>query len=307
MIRFILRISFLVLMFCTVATCAIGQTLLCRMQRFHKDIPPGNYSGITPIGGNRFAVVSDKADTDGFYIFHIEIDTVHNRIMSIKNEGYRSSGERNRDMEGITYHPFFNTLFISGEKDNEVYEYSLDGKRTGRRLLIPDSFKKASSNRGLESLTYDRASRRFYTATEKPLPGDSLLVIQAFDDNLALTRQYLYRLDPPIHAKCIDGVAELCALDDGSLLVLERQLRIPKLKIGSKAVVRLYRVFPEGQIFLEKHLVAEFTTRLNLLRKNFANFEGACVPALGWVMLVADSQNRHNGIIRDWFRLVKMR
>ena len=37
-----------------------------RQQRFHKSVPPGNYSGITYLGSNRYALVSDKAEEDGF-------------------------------------------------------------------------------------------------------------------------------------------------------------------------------------------------------------------------------------------------
>ena len=110
----------------------------------------------------------------------------------------------------------------------------------------------------------------------------------------------------PFAKKCIWGVSELCAPGDGSLLVLERQMRIPKLKIGSKALVRIYRVVPEGQTILKKYLMAEFTTKLNLTRQNFANFEGMCMVAPGWLLLIADSQNRFKGILRDWFRLVKI-
>ena len=33
---------------------------------FPSTVPAGNYSGITSIGGNRYAVVSDKASEDGF-------------------------------------------------------------------------------------------------------------------------------------------------------------------------------------------------------------------------------------------------
>ena len=37
-------------------------------------IPPGNYSGITNIGNDDYAVVSDKGNNEGYYIFHIEIN-----------------------------------------------------------------------------------------------------------------------------------------------------------------------------------------------------------------------------------------
>ena len=112
-----LRIAAIVLCCgCSADSCA--QTLLGRLQKFQKFIPPGNYSGITPIGDNRYAIVSDKDNTEGFHIFHIEIDTLKRRILKIEEEGFRSSGVKNRDMEGITIQPFSKTVFISGESDN---------------------------------------------------------------------------------------------------------------------------------------------------------------------------------------------
>ena len=135
-------------------------------QRFHKQLPPGNYSGIAPLGNDRYALVSDKAEEDGFYVFRIQIDTLQGRITEVENEGLRSSGLPNRDMEGICYRPSTNTVFISGEQDNEVFEYTLDGQRTGQRLQMPEIFKTASHNYGLESLTYDQRRHLFFTTTE---------------------------------------------------------------------------------------------------------------------------------------------
>ena len=225
-----------ILMFCSLS--AFGQ----KPQKFHKVLPPGNYSGIAALGNNRYALVSDKSEEDGFFVLRIEIDSIKGRIAVLENEGFRSSGLPNRDMEGICYHPSTNTVFISGEQDNEVYEYTLDGQRTGRRLEMPDVFKKANRNYGLESLTYDTQRHLFFTTTERPLKGDSLLRIQSFGDDLKPQRTYLYRPDSPISRKYFQGVSELCALDDGRLLVLERQIRVPKLKIGASCNVRIYEV-----------------------------------------------------------------
>ena len=273
-------------------------------QHFKHQLPAGNYSGIAPIGDDRYAVVSDKADGDGFYVFRLRIDTVKGRIVEAVNEGYRSSGLPNRDMEGIAYRPSTGTLFISGEADNEVYEYRLDGERTGRRLLVPVELQQAVPNYGLESLAYDAQARRFYTTTEHPLPGESWLRLCSFGDDLRPGRQYIYPPDEPVSRKYIYGVAGLCAPGDGRLYVLERQVRIPRLKIGAKTVIRLYEVRPAESDTLQKRLVCEFTTRLNLLSRRFANFEGLCCPCPGWLLLVADSQDQYKGILRDWFRLV---
>jgi hypothetical protein len=278
-----------------------------RPQRFHKLLPPGNYSGITPLGNNRFAVVSDKAQEDGFYVFHMLTDTVQGRITEVENEGFRSCGLPNRDMEGICYRPSTNTVFISGEKDNEVFEYTLEGHRTGQKLEMPELFKQASHNYGIESLTYDARRHLFFITTEHPLGGDSLLRIQSFGDDLKPRRQYFYRPDPPVSRKHIYGVSELYALDDGRLLVLERQIRIPRLKLGSSTIVRIYEVLPDDHVFLEKHLVAEFRTSLNLFSRRFANYEGLCQVSSGLLLLVADSQNRYKGVLRDWFLLLPLK
>ena len=273
-------------------------------QRFHKQLPPGNYSGICPIGDGRYALVDDKAADDGFYVIRIDMDSVKGRITSIENEGYRSSGLPNRDMEGICYCPLSQTLFISGEADNEVCEYRLDGQRTGRRLAMPAEYKNASRNYGLEALTYDRSRHLFLTTTEQPLPGDTLLRIQTFGDDLLPRQQYLYRPDNSEH---IHGVSALCALSDGTLLVMERQIRVPRLKIGASAVTRIYEVTlpgnPEG--VLEKRLVKEIKTRLTLTGRRFANCEGLCEPRPGLLLIVADSQNRYRGVLRDWFLLLQ--
>lgn len=277
-----------------------------RPQRFHKQIPPGNYSGIAPLGNNRYAVVSDKSPEDGFYVFRILTDTIRGRISKIENEGFHSSGLPNRDMEGICYRPSTNTIFISGEKDNEVFEYTLDGQRTGKKLEMPEIFKQASSNYGLESLTYNERQNIFYTTTERPLKGDSMLRIQTFDDDLKPQRQYLYLPDAPLSGKHIYGVSELYATDDGRLLILERQIRIPRLKMGASTVIRIYETRPSDSEFLEKSLVTEIHTRMNITSRRFANYEGLCEVSPGIVLLIADSQNRYKGFLRDWFLLLRL-
>lgn len=274
-------------------------------QRFHDALPPGNYSGITPLADDRFAVVSDKSEEDGFFIVRIVIDSIRGRISSLESEGFRSSGLPNRDIEGICFCPSTNTVFISGEQDNEVYEYNLDGQRTGRRLEMPAIFREADPNYGLESLTYDVVRHLFFTTSEHPLRGDSLLRIQSFGDDLKPRCSFFYRPDAPISAKHIHGVSALCATGDGRLLVLERQIRVPRLKLGASTIIRIYEITSVEEPWTEKRLVREFRTRLTLTGRRFANYEGLCRPAANLLLLVADSQNRYKGFLRDWFLLLK--
>ena len=110
---------------------------------FPATVPAGNYSGITWLGGNEYAVVCDKARADGFFIFHINIDPDTGVISHAYNNEFRSSGYANRDMEGIAFMPKDTTIFISGEGDNRIKEYELKtGKYTGRELNVPDSLRQ---------------------------------------------------------------------------------------------------------------------------------------------------------------------
>lgn len=285
-----------------------------RQQKFPRQLPAGNYSGITPLGNDRYAVVSDKS-ADGFFVFRIDIDTITGRITSIANEGFRSSGQRNRDQEGIAYRPLSQTLFISGEADNEVLEYTLDGQRTGRRIAGPELFGRLQRNAGLEALCYDETDGRFYTVSECPAEGDSLLRLVALDDEGHLLHRYAYQPDavkPKRRGLLLNGVSELCALGDGRLLVLERTIRVPRWKIGSYADCRIYEVRPSAEDHLEKRLVARFRTRVNLLRRNFANYEGMCVArrlddGRMILLLMADSQNQYRGVLRDWLKTLIIR
>ena len=275
-------------------------------QHFPKVIPAGNYSGICSLGNYRYAVVSDKSTEDGFFIFRIVVDTLRQRISNVANEGFRSAAKPNSDMEALCFFPPRQTLFIASESTGEVLEYALDGTPTGRGLPIDAARLSLQKSYGLEALAYDTARHRFFATTERPLRGDSLLNIWTFDDDLQPATTYRYRPDAPISHKYYYGVSALCALNDGRLLVLERQIRIPRLKIGAKTMIRLYEVWPSDRLILQKRLVAEFKTRLTLTSRKFANYEGLCEVAPGLLMLIADSQNQYRGVLRDWIKLLSI-
>jgi len=296
-----------------------------KQRSFPLTVPPGNYSGITYLGNQQYAVVSDKSDTGGFFIFTIDIDTVSGKIISVRNEGFFSDGLPNRDQEGIAYMPFTNTLYISGEGDNSIREYTRDGKQTGRCMQVPDIFSESTPNYGLESLTYNAATHRFWTVSESTLQSDggqatplypvrNRLRLQNFDDNLQPIQQYYYEMDEPIArsaaATYAMGVSELCAMDDGGVLVLEREFYVSPGKLGSFVNCKLYITYPdslqEGHL-LDKTLLTEFCTRLSLFSRAIANYEGMCLgPKLAGgrqvLVLISDSQNQYKGVLKDWFK-----
>lgn len=297
-------------------------------QKFPREIPAGNYSGIAHIGNNRYAVVSDKAAEGGFFIFKIEVNPRSGRIERIANEGFRSSRGPNRDEEGIAFVPPTGTLFVSGEADQEILEHTVDGEPTGRRLNVPPVFKTATSNYGFEALTYDERRQQLWATTESTLPADggqasplrpvrNRLRLQSFGLDMQPGAMYYYETDEPRHRGGYRhyalGVCALCALPDGRMLVLEREACVKKRKIGSYVHNKIFIVRPGEPVragdVLSKTLLCEFRTRINLLRQNYANYEGMCLgPRLAdgrqVLILVCDSQNQYKGILRDWFKTV---
>lgn len=312
----------------------------CEQKSFPETVPPGNYSGITRIGGNEYAVVSDKSATDGFYVFRIDIDSVSGEIKSVVNLGFKGDSLKNADCEGIAYRPSSHTFFISREADNVIGEYTADGKFIGRILNVPDVYKKCVGNYGLESLAYDAEACLFWTINESTLVGDgecatstnrvrNILRLQSFDDNMQPMKQFAYMMDSPVadskSGNYAMGVSEITALGNGRLLVLEREFFVPKIKIGTFVQCKLYEIQPRDEDamssddvitadtkFINKRLLYSFVTRLRLLDWSVANYEGMCLgPELEdgsrVVVLVSDSQDNYGGVLKDWFKTIIIR
>ena len=80
--------SFLIFVLCFPFTFFAQSPQLIRVNPqhyFQRTVPKGNYSRLTWLGGNRYAVVSDKATESGFFIFRIEIDSVSGDIKNVEN------------------------------------------------------------------------------------------------------------------------------------------------------------------------------------------------------------------------------
>lgn len=313
----------------------------CQQKAFPKTVPAGNYSGITHIGGNEYAVVSDKSETDGFFIFRIDVDSISGEVKDVVNKGFRGDNMKNADCEGIVYVPATQTFFISREADNVIAEYNPDGKVTGRVMNVPKVYiDGVGNNYGFESLAYDEQTHLFWTINESTLSGDggransvngvsNILRLQAFDEELQPSGQFLYKMDAPVSASEASnyamGVSEITAVGGGRLLVLEREFFVPKAKIGAFVQCKIYEVKPEeGQTvapdvkiaddvaFLPKRLVHSFITRLGLFNRSLANYEGMClgpelVDGSRVLILVSDSQNQYAGVLKDWFKTIVIR
>ena len=153
-------------------TLMAQEATVLKQRKFPKTVPAGNYSGIAWLGGSKYAVANDKSPTTGFYLMTIDTDNITGELLSVHLDTFLTCGQPTRDEEGICYMPQNQTIFVSGEKDQEILEFDLQGQLTGRKLNIPEIFKTAYSNRGFEALTYQPVTHRFWTTSENTLQAD---------------------------------------------------------------------------------------------------------------------------------------
>lgn len=331
-------------------------TLLRQHKLDIEDVPPSNYSGICRVEGDTYALVSDQEVEDGFYLMTISIDPQTGKVVSARRTDYHSSpskkldrwGTSARDLEGIAYRADTNTFFLCGEGDEEVLEYDRTGQPTGRRLDMPESFgvNNIRSNQGIESLTYNPHTHLFWTTTESTLKSDgessgkgnpgvrNRLRLQSFNDDLSRGKQYAYMMEAPI---CSDknkrpstlshGVSDLCALDDGRLVVMEREIYVSKHSMHNYVNTRLFIVNPSDSqavsdstplssqpetTFMEKTELCSFKTKASITRRNLANYEGICLgPRLAdgrqTLLLINDTQNgmtRHGIRMKEYIKVI---
>ncbi len=290
-----------------------------------RGLSTGEYSGITKTGDDTYFLVSDKGK-----IAKIRMSYDGKMDMELV---WEKECDKGRDMEGIAYNARTNTLFISGEGDQRIMEYTLEGEQTGRELEVPDMFcpTNITGNGGFESLTYNEHTGMFWTTTEMPLKTDKdnqlqILRLQSFGNDLKPQSQFFYELDNDEgYGKMrayVHGVADMLALDDGRLIVMERTVAIKRQYVGSYCDVKLYMVNPIGEAAgtrIEKKLLYKFRSRLGIQQisggKRFANYEGMCPgPVLDdgstTILLISDSQSgAGNSLYRmkDYMKILKIK
>ncbi len=292
------------------------------------EVGSGEYSGITYIGGTQYAVVHDHLDGGGLLLFDIHLNSkgTVEQVSKTVPTGTLHATAKHMDNEGVAYVPSTGTVFVSAESDQSIREYTLDGVPTGRALVVPEDMAadKIVSNRGFEALTYNAKTGMFWTTTESELVADAatpgLLRLQSFGNDLKPHNRYLYQMDAPTKSrkkiasasKYVLGVSDMAALDDGRLVVLEREVYVPKGSKLKKALsaftkMKLYVVHPEGEAKspLKKTLLRAFRTSAVTL----ANYEGICVgPVLPdgcmTFILIPDSQDGAHGLTQEYLKVI---
>lgn len=241
-------------------------------------------------------------------------------MTNICHEGIVLIGD---DLEGVAYDPINDSIYTSDETGAVIREHALSGSLLNI-VPVPKNLKAYRNNFSLESLALSEDALALWTCNEEALAhvamgiNDGALSTTNSGSVVRLTRflrsnvhaewaasgQWAYRTDPirgsPYKGHERSGVADLCALPDGTLLVLERELSMNRF-VSFKS--RIYRVTIEGVTDVSAipslegasytHVVKTLLWDENTL---LANFEGICLgPRLNdeslSVVLISDGDS----------------
>lgn len=144
------------------------------------------------------------------------------------------------DLEGTVYDPLRKTVWLSDEKGPSIFEFDPAKGLTGVRVELPADLFCIQKNRGLEALEISSDGLDLWTCNENvlrtdvaALPGPCEFVrLTRFtrsgaDGAWRVSGQWAYRPETAggirIRRKARNGVSSVLSLDDGTLLVLERE------------------------------------------------------------------------------------
>ena len=297
------------------------------LRQHRMPVASGEYSGITHVKDDVYALVHDKSTGGGIHLFNIPIDDagVVGAIQAKEVPG-NAGKAGGKDNEDIVYVASSNTLYVSAERDQSIREYTVEGEPTGRSMEVPEDLKAIQRNAGFEALAYDSERGYFWAATEKSLKEeglqDNIIRLQRFSGT-APDARYLYMIGQPTATDeqkasaqvYVHGLSAMTALEDGRLIMLEREVLVPgggiiEKALGAFTLSTLYLVDPlnDKSGILEKKIV----TRIVTSALNLANYEGMCLgPKLSGgrraLLLIADSQNGHGGLTGEYLQILAIK
>ena len=200
-------------------------------------------SGITWAGGNKFYVIRND---NHLCVMTVSLDGNGN-LTALPNMTDGISLEGASDPEGIAFDMASGQVWVSDETGPSIREFDPStGKRTGREVPIPPVLKKVRKNLSLESLTISPDGLIMWTANEEALtcdgnpsvwtkdgkgyynPAGTVVRLVKFrrrtvQEAWVLDGMWAYKCNPVGSLKPKrSGVADLVALPDGSLAVMER-------------------------------------------------------------------------------------
>ena len=241
---------------------------------------PEGLSGVTRLSDNRFLAIDDRGGR--LWTLDVAFNATNANALASCTLPSHVVLEGVRDGEGCAWDPLRKSLWVSDETGPFVSEHD---PKTGRRLgvlALTDDFRKIRPNRGPEGLTISPDGLTLWTCPEEAVEGDGPLA-SSTNGTLVRLHRYVrrfgraawrhaeeipYQVDPlggrDYGGKSCSGVSGLCALSDGTLLVLEREMSVKGFLPSFR--LRLYEVRPGRP----KRLLLDRNTGL-------AMYEGICV------------------------------
>lgn len=238
-----------------ISPCAAAAITLSPVCELTRPSQPESLSSLSSVGGDVFWTSTD---------WHPELFEL---ILERNSDGTPSGVRITRkcaldgavDVEGIARDPLRGTVWVADEQTMCIYEHDpVTGKRLGT-LDMPPVFKKFRATYGLESLSMRPDGLELWCANEEALSCDGPVSTREHGTTVRLARftrkdaadgwhaagQWAYTTDSiagtaPFRA-CRSGLVDLCALEDGTLLALEREYSfkpLPSLRCRIYAVDR---------------------------------------------------------------------
>ena len=229
---------------------------------------PRGLSGITYVGEDRYYAVCDNGNEIGLYPCTVTLSSDGKTVDAFSTVATNAAVRlpSTSDLEACAYDPATGNIWVADEAGKTIKEYTTNGVVV-QSLPIPNVMTKINGNYGFESLTISGDGLTLWTANEEALTVDGnrssyddgtlvrivKYVRDTVNDKFKLVAMYPYKTEKwhnryALGGSSRRGVADLCALPDGSLLVLERELSGPTdgsdfwAKLDADFYYAIYRV-----------------------------------------------------------------
>ena len=314
----------------------------CPVPATWKGRPLGGLSGLTRVAGDLYYAVRDDGSHGALFTLRIGVDRSTGSATNCEILAETTLKGRS-DLEGVAWDAAAKRVWVCDEYDGSIRAFDPATGDESACVDVPKVFDAFTFNRSFESLAIRPDGRELWTCNEEALNRREAVgrtkhrVVPVkpdtpdVDDGPISTREHgsrvrlqkFTRADPsarwmpagqwaydtdsiggaPFLDKSRSGVSDLVCLDDGGLLVLEREMSVKKGGVLPTFRCRVYAVDFAGATDTSDLLSATASavrpvkkTRVFGARTAFAMYEGACLgPELAdgsrCLLLIADGDD----------------